>query len=95
MDFFISGSRSMFVFIHCWGYLITCGRTICKRRLGNKAQEQLSGRRISQRNIYIVKAIELINKVTDKGESLSLCAIKTLAQKLSTADKATLVNICV
>lgn len=46
------------------------------------------------RNIYIVKARELINRVTDKGESLSLRAIKTQAGKLSAADKAAMVNIC-
>lgn len=38
--------------------------------------------------------MELINRVTDK-ESLSLCAIKTLAERLSKAYKATMINICV
>lgn len=31
------------------------------------------GGRISHRNIYIVKAIELINRVTDKVEFISMC----------------------
>lgn len=87
---------------HVWihsvlAYPITLGKddTVCESSLGNKAlEEQLFRRWISQRNIYIVTAIELINRVTDKGESLSLRAIKTLTEKLSTADKATLVNIC-
>lgn len=55
----------------------------------------MSWRRISQRNICIIKATELINWVTDKGESLSECAVKTFVWELSTADKATLVDICV
>lgn len=36
-------------------------------------RESEPGRRISQRNVYIVRAIELINMVTDKGEFISLC----------------------
>lgn len=64
------------------GDLITTGKP---GEYSTGHQEPLSGRRrISQRNIYIVKAIELINRVTDKGESLSPCAIKTLAEKQRT-----------
>lgn len=83
----------MFEIIHCWEISLLLERPIGASSLGNRALERLSGRRISQRNIYIVSAIALINRVTDKRESLSLCAIKTLAGKLSMADKATLVNI--
>lgn len=84
----------MFELINCWEISLLMERLICESTLGNKALERLSGRRISQRNIYIVKATELINRVTDKGEGLSLHAIKTQAGKLSTADRAAMVNIC-
>lgn len=93
LDFFTSGLRGRFVCVQCWQISLLVERLICESSLGNKAQERLSERKSSQRNICIVKAIELINRVTDKGESLSLRAIKTLARKLSTADKATLVSI--
>lgn len=39
--------------------------------------------------------MELINRVTDKAESLSLHAIKMLAESLNMADKAAAVDICV
>lgn len=54
-------------------------KLICGSSQGNKAlEERLSwGEWISLRNVYIVRAIELINRVTDKEESITV-ALKHL-----------------
>lgn len=63
--------------------LITAGRShysstgwYVKAGWGNKERGWLVRRRISQRNIYIVKAIELINRITDKGGFIFMLPLK-------------------